>query len=311
MPGTSPSGQNQLRVTWQHIFQQQHQSAASFVLPVWKRSPAWTDAAPGHTSLHLSGSVKGRVSRHSAFRGRRWCWDCAATAYKGNPSLLGMLLHWTYEPSLWGIRNLWRWDGGDDHLQATRCKEKWKSLQGVENQRVARSHCPAGKGQGQPELFEKQTSLADGGIIAVVQSGGRKRQNQPQWSKCCASLGKLPSHSSWCRRHLGADGSQIDSVLQHVQDHLNSSTLSPKWIINHPQLTLAWYRETADTERWRLWPLNYRCWQIGWPTEVTRKPRAFQCIDCSCPGNMFSPRLSDHSSWDVCFTAEGSSPAQK
>lgn len=181
---------------------------------------------------------------------------------RGNPRRLGMLLHWTYLLSLWGdfksVKKGQQLTDGDP-LLVTRCKEG-RSLQAVETWRVARPHCPAGRGQSQPELFENGWLTVELSHCGAAMSWFRvegEKQNQPQPSKCCASLRKPLSHCSRCRRYLCADVSQMDFVLHRVQDHLNSS---PKWIINHPPLELAWYSETVDSERWRLCP------HTGWLT---------------------------------------------
>lgn len=156
---------------------------AFFVLLIWKEAPVWTDAAASPTSLHLPGPLKGRVSQHSAFTGRRWYQDGAATAYEEIPAGWGC-----YCTGLTCCRC-----GGDfksvkkrqqltdgDHLQVTRCKEG-RSLQAVETWRVARPHCPAGRGQSQPELFENGWLTVElshcGAAMSWFREGRRKAES--------------------------------------------------------------------------------------------------------------------------------------
>lgn len=102
---------------------------------------------------------------------------------RGNPSRLGMLLHWTYLLSLWGdfksVKKRQQLTDGD-HLQVTRCKEG-RSLQAVETWRVARPHCPAGRGQSQPELFENGWLTVElshcGAAMSWFREGRRKAES--------------------------------------------------------------------------------------------------------------------------------------
>lgn len=95
-----------------------------------------------------------------------------------------MLLHWTRLLSLRGdfksVKKGQQLTDGDP-LLVTRCKEG-RLLQAVETWRVARPHCPAGRGQSQPEPFENGWLTVELSHCALcsnelVQSGRRKAES--------------------------------------------------------------------------------------------------------------------------------------
>lgn len=177
------------------------------------------------TSLHLAGAFKRTSQPAFCLHSESMMPGRGGNCLRGNPSRLGTLLHWTYLLSLWGdfksVKKRQQLSDGD-HLQVTRCKEG-RSLPAAETNL---------------SCWKAELSHCGGAAMGRFRVKGEKR-NPPQPSKCCASFRKPLWRCSRCRRHRCADGSQIDFMLHHVQDHLNSSALSPKRIINHPPPALA------------------------------------------------------------------------